>query len=60
MFLKQECSNFYKLTVKIIKQYFPKQKPKVIMYRDYQNFRNDLFRAELDNEILKYDLNNIE
>lgn len=30
------------------------------MYRDYQNFRNDLFRAELDNEILKYDLNNIE
>ena len=60
MFLKQKCSNFHKRTVKIIKQYFPKQKPKVIMYRDYQNFRNDLFRAELDNEILKYDLNNIE
>ena len=30
------------------------------MYSVYQNFRNDLFRAELDNEILKYDLNNIK
>lgn len=35
-------------------------KTKVIIYRDYQNFWNDKFRAELDNGILQYDVNNRE
>ena len=43
-----------------LKQYFPKPKPKKVNYRDYRNLRNDEFRAELDNEILKHDINNIE
>ena len=43
-----------------MKQYFPKPKPKIVYYRDYRNFRNDEFGAELDNEILKQDINNIE
>ena len=53
-------SDFHKLTTTVLRRYFPKLKPKVIIYRDYQNFRNDEFRAELDNELLKHDLNNIE
>ena len=53
-------SDFHKLITTVLKQYFPKPKPKVINYRDYRNFRNDEFRAELDNKILKYDINNIE
>ena len=50
-------SNFHKLIITVLKQYFPKPKPKIVYYRDYRNFRNDEFRAELD-EILKHD--NIE
>ena len=53
-------SDFQKLTTTVLKQYFPKPKPKIVNYREYRNFRNDQFRAELDNEILKHDINNIE
>ena len=53
-------SDFHKLATTVFKQYFPKPKPKIVNYRDYSNFRNDEFRAELDNEILKHDINNIE
>ena len=53
-------SNFHILTTTVLKQYFPKLKPKVVNYRDYQKFCNDEFRAQLDNEILKHDINNME
>ena len=53
-------SDFHKLTTTILKQYFPKPKPKIVNYRGSINFRNDEFRAELDKEILKYDINNIK
>ena len=53
-------SDFQKLATTVLKQYFPKPKPKIVSYRDYRNFRNDEFRAELDNEILKHDINSIE
>ena len=53
-------SDFHKLTTTVLKQYFPKAKPKIVNYGDYRNFRNDEFRAKLDNEILKHDINNIE
>ena len=55
-----ELSEFHKVTTTVLKQYFPKPKPKIVNYRDYRNFRNDEFRAELDNKILKCDINNIE
>ena len=32
----------------------------MVNYRDYRNFRNNEFRAELDNEMLKHDLGNME
>ena len=53
-------SDFHKLTTTVLKQYFPKLKPKVVNYRDYRKFRNDGFRAQRDCEILKYDINNME
>ena len=43
-----------------MKQYFPKPKPKIVYYRVYRNFQNNEFRAELDNETLKHDINMIE
>ena len=39
---------------------FPKLKPNVANYRDYRKFPNDKFRLELDNEILKHNINNME
>ena len=43
-----------------MKQHFPNQKPKVVIHRQYKNFRNDYFRIELENALLKYDFNNID
>ena len=37
-----------------------KLKPNVVNYRHYRNFRNEEFRAQLDNEISKHDINNME
>ena len=50
----------HKITFTVLKQYYPKQKPKVVFYRKYKNFRNDLFRSELENELSSYDINNME
>ena len=55
-----ELSDFHKLTTTVLKQYFKKPKPKIVNYRDSRNFRNNEFRSELDNEILKQDIINIE
>ena len=52
--------DFHKLTFKVLKQYYPKQRPKVVFYQKYKNFRNNLFRSELENELSNYDLNNME
>ena len=45
-------SNFHKLTFTVLKAYFQKQKPKVIKYRSYKKFDNNLFRNDLLNELL--------
>ena len=34
-----------------MKLHFPKQKPKIICYRDYKKFRSEIFKAECDNEL---------
>ena len=39
--------------------YFLKQNPKIICYRDYKKFCNEIFKAELDNELSKHDIYNI-
>ena len=45
-------SDFHKLTFTVLKAYFQKQKPKVIIYRNYKKFDNNLFRNDLLNELL--------
>ena len=49
-------SDIHKLTITVLEQCFPKLKPKVVSYEDYQNFQNNEFRAELDNEMSQHDL----
>ena len=40
-------SDFHKLVVTVLKSTFPKSPPKIITYRSYKNFSNDLFRGDL-------------
>ena len=53
-------SDFHKLTFRVLKQYYLKQNPKVVFYRKYKKFRNDLFGSKLENEFSNYDINNTE
>ena len=46
-------SDFHKMTVSVMKIYFKKQKSNTIHYRQYKNFSNDKFRADLLNELMK-------
>ena len=43
-------SDFYKMTVSVLKCYFVKAEPKVMFYRDYKNFSNESFRPITTNK----------
>ena len=53
-------SDFHKLVVTVLKLDFPKQKPNIQTFRDYERFQNDLFRSELDYKLSKLDVCNLE
>ena len=53
-------SDFHKLVVAFLKIYFPKQTPNIQTFRDYRIFQNNLFRSELDYELSKLDVCNLE
>ena len=53
-------SDFHKLTFTVLKQHFPKQKPRIVIHQQYKYFRNDYVRIELENALLKYECNNID
>ena len=40
--------------------FYKKQKPKIIHYRNYKTFNANLFKEELNNELLNIDINNAE
>ena len=52
---KTRLSDFHKLTFTVLKQHFLKQKLKVVIHRQYKNFRNDYFILC----VAKYDFNDI-
>ena len=41
-----------------MKIFYKKQKPKIIQYRSYKSFDNQVFQRELNSELFKIDLNN--
>ena len=49
--IKTGLSDFHKLTLTVLKTYFPRLKPNIVNYRDYKGFVNDYFRSELLQEI---------
>ena len=46
------------MAITVMKVFYKKQKPKIIQYTSYKNFDNQVFRRELNSELLKIDLNN--
>ena len=45
--LEAGLSDFHKMTLTVMRAYFVKQTPKVVYYRDYKKFSNDLFRNDI-------------
>ena len=39
--------HFFDMTAPVLRSHFNKLRPKIIHYRDYKNFLNDVFRSEL-------------
>ena len=50
--LETGLSDFHKMTVTIMKASFQRLQPRIINYRDYRRFQNDVFREELLSELL--------
>ena len=58
--IETRISDFHKLVVTVLKMFYKRQKPKILLYRNYKTFNEQLFRIELDKELAKIDLNNAE
>lgn len=43
----------------VSKTIVPKQKHSKVIYCDYKNFRNEMFRAEPDEQLSKFDIPNL-
>ena len=51
-------SDFHKMIVTFMKTHYKKQKQKTIQYRNYKHFHEQSFHFELNNELMKIDINN--
>ena len=51
-------SDFHKMVITVLKSFTKKQKQKIIHYRN--TFDTNLFKEELNNELLGIDNNNVE
>ena len=51
--LESGLSDFHKLVVSVLKSHFKKEDPKIIIYRDYKYFDNEMFSNGLENELSK-------
>ena len=54
--LETGLSDFHKMTVTIMKASFQRLQPRIINYRDYRRFQNDVFREELLSELLNVNI----
>ena len=48
-------SDFHKLVVTVLNMFYKKQKLKIIEYRNYNTFNEQLFRIELNKKLAKID-----
>ena len=54
--VETSLSDFHKMVVTVLKASFEKQWPNVVSYRDYRNFRDDVFRQDLQTKLANLDL----
>ena len=45
------------MVITVLKIFYKKRKPKIIHYRNYKTFNANLFKEELNNELLSIDHN---
>ena len=60
MTMETGISDFHKMVITVLKFFYKKQKPKIIHYRNYKTFNANLFKEELNNDLLSIDINNAE
>ena len=60
MTMETGISDFTKMVITVLKIFYKKQKPKIIHYRNYKTFNANLFKEELNNELLSINNNNAE
>lgn len=53
-------SDFHKMTVMVLKTLFKKTPPKIIYYRDYRHFSNNIFRQDLTSQIPKISISDYD
>ena len=53
-------SDFHKMVITVLNFFYKKQKPKIIHYRNYKTYNANLFKEEMNNELLNIDINNAE
>ena len=51
-------SDFHKMVFTVMKTHYKKQKVKTIQYRNYKHFHEQSFNFDLNNELMKIDINN--
>ena len=59
MKMETGISDFHIIAITVLITFYKKQKPKIIHYRNYKIFNADLFKEELNNELLSIDNNNV-
>ena len=52
MTMETGISDFYKMVITVLDFFKKKQKPKIIQYRNYKTFNANLFKEELNYELL--------
>ena len=58
MAMETGISDFHKMLITVLKIFYKKQKQKIIHYKNYKTFNANLFKKELNNELLSIDNNN--
>ena len=60
MTMETGISDFHIMVITVLKIFYKKEKPKIIHYRNHKTFSANLFKEELNNELLSIDNNNAE
>ena len=60
MTMETGISGLHKMVITVLKTFYKKQKPKIIHFRYHRTFNANLFKEELNNELMSMDNYNAE